>query len=197
VRSALEDPERNIRAAAIHILRSSGAPDVPEDPGPADTDATDITYDILASLRLDRSVAIIETDRGSIEIELYRQDAPLTVARFAALARSGGFDGRTFSRVVPFFAVETANPYGSDSGCCEVNLRPFERGSLVMMCSGKDSGMNQIIITLVPQPDPAGGNICIGHVVSGMQVADRIAPGDRLIRVRIKEDKTVFDEWRF
>jgi len=48
-----------------------------------------MTYRMLAAARQDRTIAILETTRGRIEIELFREDAPLTVANFVSLARNG------------------------------------------------------------------------------------------------------------
>src|SRR5262249_3260672 len=58
----------------------------------------------------------IDTDRGTIRIELAVLDAPLTVENFATLARKGFFDGLTFHRVVPDFVIQGGDPRGDGQG---------------------------------------------------------------------------------
>jgi cyclophilin family peptidyl-prolyl cis-trans isomerase/HEAT repeat protein len=201
LRSALQDPERNARIAAMRLLRQSGIQDIPDDPGPSNPSASLLTCLMLAASRQDRTTAILETTRGTIEIELFRQDAPFTVANFVTLAgaRPGFFDGHTFMRVVPYFVIQGGDPRDDQEGGpgysirCEINMQPFERGSVGMALSGKDTGGSQFFITLSPQPHLDGGYTCFGRVISGMPVAEHMIAGDRILRVRIKEDITLLD----
>jgi cyclophilin family peptidyl-prolyl cis-trans isomerase/HEAT repeat protein len=201
--AALKDRARNARITAARLLRAAGRTDVPANPGAAESATTDITYDLLAAYRQDRTVAVIETNRGAMEIELFRQDAPLTVANFISLARRGYFDGLTFMRVVPFFVIQGGDPRNDMEGGpgysirCEINMRPYERGSLGMALAGKDTGGSQFFITLAPQPRLDGGYTCFGRVISGMQVADKITAGDRIKKVRIEDDITALDYRQF
>ncbi len=203
LQGALKDRQRNARIAAARLLRIAGVAGVPEDPGPSETLETDQSYTILAGSRKDRTVAVMETTRGTIEIELFREDAPLTVDNFSVLAQRGFFDGLSFMRVVPFFVVQGGDPRNDQEGGpgytirCEINLRPYERGSIGMALAGKDTGGSQFFITLAPQPHLDGGYTCFGRVLSGMQSVERIVPGDRIIKVRIKEDITSIDFRRF
>jgi len=199
LRAALDDRSRNARIKAAAILRSTGTADVPRDPGPAESTLTRLTCIMLATTRLDRTVAVIETDRGSIEFELFREDAPVTTSAFIRLAQSGFYNNLTFMRVVPFFVIQGGDPRNDQEGGpgytlrCEVNMRPFERGSVGMALAGKDTGGSQFFITLSPQPHLDGGYTCFGRVISGMQAADRIVPGDVIRHVRIKHDVTMLD----
>ena len=80
----------------------------------------------------------IETDKGTIEIELDVLDAPLTSDNFIALARKGYFDGLTFHRVVPDFVVQGGDPRGDGEGGPgytirdEINQQPYLRGVVGM-----------------------------------------------------------------
>jgi cyclophilin family peptidyl-prolyl cis-trans isomerase/HEAT repeat protein len=203
LRSALQDRERNARIAAARLLRSAGHTDVPVDPGPSDTNATDLTYIQLASARQDRTIAIMDTARGRIEIELFREDAPLTVANFVSLAERGFFDGLSFMRVVPYFVIQGGDPRNDQEGGpgytirCEINMHPFERGAVGMALAGKDTGGSQFFITLSPQPHLDGGYTCFGRVISGMPAAEHMLAGDRIVRVRVKEEVTLFDYRRY
>ncbi len=203
LREALKDRQRNVRIAAVRSLRMAGSSDVPEDPGPSETMATDLTYTMLAAARKDRTVAVMETTRGTLEIELFREDAPLTVANFVALARQGFFNGLSFMRVVPFFVIQGGDPRNDQEGGpgytirCEINLHPYERGSIGMALAGKDTGGSQFFITLAPQPHLDGGYTCFGRVISGMDTVDRIVPGDFIKKVWIDEDVTALDYRRY
>ncbi len=203
LRRALEDRQRKARIAAARLLRLAGADDVPEDPGPAETRTTEVSYTILAATRRDRTVAVLETTRGTVEIELFHEDAPLTVANFESLARQGFFNGLSFMRVVPFFVIQGGDPRNDQEGGpgytirCEINLHAYERGSIGMALAGKDTGGSQFFITLAPQPHLDGRYTCFGRVISGMDVVDRIVPGDRIVRVRIDEDVTALDYRRY
>ncbi|MBP1601179.1 MAG: Peptidyl-prolyl cis-trans isomerase (rotamase) - cyclophilin family, partial [Acidobacteria bacterium] len=118
---------------------------------------------------------------------------------FIRLAQSGFYNNLTFMRVVPFFVIQGGDPRNDQEGGpgytlrCEVNMRPFERGSVGMALAGKDTGGSQFFITLSPQPHLDGGYTCFGRVISGMQAADRIIPGDVIRRVRIRHDVTMLD----
>jgi cyclophilin family peptidyl-prolyl cis-trans isomerase len=203
LRAALRDRSRNVRISALRLLRLAKAADLPPDPGPAETRLTDSTYHLVAAARRDRTIAVISTPRGAIEVELFREDAPLTVDNFVFLARQGFYDGLTFMRVVPYFVIQGGDPRSDQEGGpgysirCEINTRPFERGSVGMALSGKDTGGSQFFITLSAQPHLDGSYTCFGRVISGMPVAERITPGDLIQTIRIKEDVTFFDHRRF
>jgi cyclophilin family peptidyl-prolyl cis-trans isomerase len=218
LRTRLRDRERIVRIAAARLLKQAGATGIPDDPGPAASNATDQTYTQAAAARQDRTIAVVDTNRGTIEIELYRQDAPLTVANFVALANKrippdqaspaknsdpGFFDGLSFMRVVPYSVVQSGDPRNDQEGGpgytirCEINMHPFERGSVGMWLSGKDTGGSQFFITLSPQPDLDGRYTCFGRVISGIAVAEHLIAGDRILRIRIVEDKTMLDFRRY
>ncbi len=203
LRGALADHLRNVRIAAARLLRKAGVPGVPDFPGETGSPLSRNTYEMLAGSRKDRTVAVIETDRGNVELELFREDAPLTVSNFVALAKGGYFDGQTFMRVVPFFVVQSGDPRNDMEGGpgysirCEINMRPFARGSVGMALAGKDTGGSQFFITLAPQPRLDGYYTCFGRVISGMQAVDHLIPGDRIRKVTVTDDVAIFDYRRF
>ena len=141
--------------------------------------------------------AYLETDRGTIEIELTIVEAPLTVANFIALARKGFYNGLAIHRVVADFVVQDGDPRGDGEGGPgytirdELNGLPFLRGTLGMALSGKDTGGSQFFITHSPQPHLDARYTAFGHVVSGMDVVDRIQQGDTIQRVRVWDGKSL------
>lgn len=135
--------------------------------------------------------AIISTRYGSIELSLDLVDAPLTTMSFVRLAQAGFFNGLSFHRVVPGFVVQGGDPrgdgYGGPGGTirCEDSGRPFGRGSVGMALAGKDTGGSQFFITLEPQPHLDGLYPLFGEVISGMDIVDKIRPGDIMERVEV------------
>ena len=135
--------------------------------------------------------AYIDTERGTIEIELAVLDAPLTVSNFMALARKGFYNGVAIHRVVPDFVVQDGDPRGDGEGGPgytirdEINERPYLRGTVGMALDWEDTGGSQFFITHSPQPHLDARYTVFGHVVNGMEVVDRIVPGDLVRTVRI------------
>jgi cyclophilin family peptidyl-prolyl cis-trans isomerase len=128
---------------------------------------------------------------GRIEIHLDVVQAPLVCESFMNLARRGFYDGLTFHRVVPTFVIQGGCPRGDGNGGpgyslrCEIGQRPYGRGMVGMALSGKDTGGSQFFITLAPTPHLDGGYTLFGSVVSGMDVVDRIRPGDVIDRIDV------------
>jgi len=140
--------------------------------------------------------AYIETDRGTIQIELAILDAPMTVANFVALARKGFYDGLAIHRVVPDFVVQDGDPRGDGEGGPgytlrdEINMRPYLRGTVGMALDWEDTGGSQFFITHSPQPHLDGRYTVFGHVLEGMDVVDQLRVGDVIRRVRIRDGIT-------
>jgi HEAT repeat protein/cyclophilin family peptidyl-prolyl cis-trans isomerase len=135
--------------------------------------------------------AYIDTDRGSIQIELAVLDAPITVESFVTLARKNFFEGLSFHRVVPDFVVQAGDPRGDGAGGPgftirdELNERPYLRGTVGMALDGADTGGSQFFITHSPQPHLDAKYTVFGRVVDGMDVVDALQPGDVIRQVRI------------
>ncbi len=136
--------------------------------------------------------AVFRTSKGTFTISLNGGDAPLTVDNFIRLARSRYFNGAEVHRVVGNFVMQDGDPTGTGSGGpgwsirCEINMTEFERGTVGMALSGKDTGGSQWFVDHAPQPHLDGGYTVFGKVnETGMKVVDRIVKGDTIISVRI------------
>ena len=136
--------------------------------------------------------AVLTTQKGSFTIDLYPEDAPLTVDNFIKLSRSGYYNGLEVHRLVPNFVMQDGDPRGDGNGGpgwsirCEVNMIPYERGVVGMALSGKDTGGSQWFVTHSPQPHLDGGYTVFGRVNEvGMKVVDKIVRGDKILSVRI------------
>ncbi len=199
--SALADREWALRVRAAELLRQQGvaADAVPSiRPAPSARPDTDPEWTALASPRYSPH-AFIETDKGTIEVELAVLDAPQTVANFIALARKGFFNGVPVHRVVPDFVVQGGDPRGDGEGGPgytirdEINERPYVRGTVGMALDWKDTGGSQFFITHSPQPHLDARYTVFGHVVNGMDVVDRIVQWDPIRRIRIWDGESALD----
>jgi len=132
----------------------------------------------------------LDTDKGTIEVELAVLEAPLTAGNFMALARSGYFSGMAVHRVVPDFVVQAGDRRGDGEGGPgytirdEINTLPYLRGTVGMALDGADTGGSQFFITHSPQPHLDGKYTVFGRVAAGMDVVDRLQQGDVIRRVR-------------
>src|SRR5262249_23168334 len=137
--------------------------------------------------------ATVVTSKGPFTIEFLSANAPLTVDNFVQLARRGYFNGQSVPRVVPNFVIQTGDPRGDQNGGpgysirCEINEVPYQRGTVGMALSGKDTGGSQWFVTHSPQPHLDGGYTVFGQVVKGMEVVDNIARGDKIVKIVINE----------
>ena len=139
--------------------------------------------------------ARIETERGSIVLELHARHAPVTVNNFVFLARQGFYDGVAFHRVIANFMIQGGDPTGSGRGgpgyrfADELRNNPLKHvaGALSMANAGPDTNGSQFFITHCPQPHLDGRHTVFGQVVEGQAVVDAIRQGDRMLRVAIEE----------
>jgi cyclophilin family peptidyl-prolyl cis-trans isomerase len=133
----------------------------------------------------------IDTDRGTIQVELAVLDAPLTVDNFVTLARKGFFNGLPIHRVVADFVVQDGDPRGDGEGGPgytirdELNEREYLRGTVGMALDWPDTGGSQFFITLSPQPHLDARYTVFGRVLSGMEVVDQIQQWDVIRRIRV------------
>ncbi|MEP7271237.1 MAG: HEAT repeat domain-containing protein [Acidobacteriota bacterium] len=191
IKSFAKDRDYLVRKQVAEALQKSGEKELNAEP--VGTGRSLAWYE--SAIRRGRTgrIAVIETDKGRVTVELFGEDAPLTVENFATLAERGYFNGIAFHRVVPNFVVQGGDPQGDGEGSpgvqirCEINLRPYVRGAVGMALSGKDTGGSQFFVTHAPQPHLDGGYTVFGQVVSGMEVVDRITRGDVIRRVTIHE----------
>lgn len=180
-----------VRREAAHKVEDRLGEPVPI--APVETGRTLSDYKELLQKYPDQLTARIRTNRGDIEVELYPQDALLTVDNFVRLARGGYYDGLTFHRVVPNFVIQAGCPDGNGWGGPgyeirdEINRHQYDRGAVGMALSGKDTGGSQFFITHSPQPHLDGGYTVFAHVKKGMDVVDQIVQFDTIQTIEIEE----------
>jgi cyclophilin family peptidyl-prolyl cis-trans isomerase/HEAT repeat protein len=192
LRTALEDKDWAVRVKAAELLKAldptiDTARAIRPAPG-----ASAVNYEnpSLTTPAVSPHV-YIETEKGTIEIELDVLDAPITASNFMTLARKGYFDGLTFHRVVPNFVIQGGDPRGDGEGGPgytirdELNQEPYLRGTVGMALSWRDTGGSQFFITHGPQPHLDARYAAFGRVVSGMEVVDAINQWDVIKRIRI------------
>ena len=128
----------------------------------------------------------MHTSEGPIEIELFPNEAPKTVANFTKLAGDGFYDGVVFHRVIPDFMIQGGDPTGTGTGGPgyqfedEFNEHRIERGALAMANAGPNTNGSQFfIVTTEAAPWLDGKHTVFGKVTSGQDVADRISMVDR------------------
>jgi cyclophilin family peptidyl-prolyl cis-trans isomerase len=129
--------------------------------------------------------ATLETNHGSIGIELFDDDAPKTVENFLKLARDGFYDGVVFHRVIENFMIQGGDPTGTGMGGPgyqfedEINNHPVRRGALAMANAGPNTNGSQFfIVTADSCPWLDGLHTVFGTVTSGMDVVDAISHVD-------------------
>jgi cyclophilin family peptidyl-prolyl cis-trans isomerase len=139
--------------------------------------------------------ATIETNHGTIELELFTDDAPETVANFAKLASDGFYDGLVFHRVIPDFMIQGGCPQGTGTGgpgytfADEINHHKIERGTLAMANAGPNTNGSQFfIVTAGATPWLDGKHTAFGRVTGGMDVVDEIQSTATDARDRPVED---------
>ncbi len=144
-------------------------------------------------------IAVIETDKGTIRLKFYPEDAPNHVAAFIELAQKGFYDGTKFHRVEPNFVIQGGDPLSKTddpmvgtggpgySLAAEFNSRQHLDGSLAMARStDPNSAGSQFYICLGAQPFLDGQYTVFGEVVEGLDVVHSIAVGDVMNSVTIE-----------
>ena len=137
--------------------------------------------------------AIIETAKGTINIQFFDADAPNTVKNFVDLAEKGFYDGLTFHRVIPNFMIQGGCPQGTGTGGpgykinCEINPNKHEAGTLSMAHAGKNTGGSQFFICHAPQSHLDGIHTVFGKT-EDMDVVNAIKGSDKMVSVKIVHD---------
>jgi len=194
---ALQDKDWAVRVKAAMLFRDQGITDNASAIRPAPVRPMDeATRQTLVAPQFSPH-AFIQLDRGTIELELAITDAPLTVANFIELARKDFFNGIAIHRVVPDFVIQDGDPRGDGEGGPgytirdELNQLPYLRGTVGMALDWKDTGGSQFFITHSPQPHLDARYTTFGRVVNGIELVDRIQPGDVIRRVQIWDGTTL------
>jgi peptidyl-prolyl cis-trans isomerase B (cyclophilin B) len=127
------------------------------------------------------SQATLQTNAGPIEVELFDDDAPKTVANFRKLADDGFYDGLIFHRVIKDFMIQGGCPQGTGTGGPgytfedEQNQHRIVRGALAMANAGPNTNGSQFfIVTTQEAPWLDGKHTVFGRVESGMETVDAI-----------------------
>ena len=167
----------------------------------------DRAYDRPPEMALDPDKdyhATFLTEKGTIRIKLFAEEAPETVNNFVFLAREGYFDGTTFHRVIEGFMAQGGDPTGTGTGGpgyiipdeFHPDLRHDRPGVLSMANRGPNTGGSQFFITHVATPWLDDRHAVFGEVVEGMEVVNALRerdpqqdpePGDKIERVEIEE----------
>ena len=148
--------------------------------------------------------AHMETDKGTMVIELFADKTPMTVNNFVFLSREGYYDGVIFHRVIDNFMVQGGDPTGTGRGGpgykfgdeFNSSLKHDKQGILSMANAGPGTNGSQFFITHGPTPHLNGKHTVFGQVVEGLDVLMSIpardpgnvnAPAVKIIRVTIEE----------
>src|SRR5256885_9466946 len=143
--------------------------------------------------------AVIETKKGTIEVELFADEVPNTVANFEKLANSQFYDGTKFHRVIPNFMVQGGDPY-SKSGKgpvgtggpgytikCETQKKTHKHHPRPpsMGTAGHGTAGSQFFICHAPQRHLDGVHTVFGQVTKGMDVVNAIKGDDEITSIRV------------
>ena len=127
------------------------------------------------------STATMNTSAGAIELELFDEDAPETVANFRKLAADHFYDGVIFHRVIPDFMIQGGDPQGTGTGGPgytfddEINQHKVVRGALAMANAGPNTNGSQFfIVTTEAAPWLDGKHTVFGRVTGGTETVDAI-----------------------
>ncbi|QRR02023.1 peptidylprolyl isomerase [Dyadobacter sandarakinus] len=139
------------------------------------------------------------TDKGTMLIELYDEDAPGTVKNFVDLSKKGFYDGLIFHRVIPDFMIQGGDPTGTGRGgpgyqikCELTGEKQFhDRGVLSMAHAGRDTGGSQFFICHSRKNTAHldRNHTCFGKVVEGVETVDEIRQGDKIQKITIIEEE--------
>lgn len=151
------------------------------------------------------SIAVIITNMGTVEIELFAEQTPRTVENFVGLAAKGYYNGVIFHRVIENFMIQGGDPTGTGRGGESIfgakfddeivtTLKHDSSGILSMANAGPNTNGSQFFITLVPTPWLDGKHTVFGKVINGMDVVNAIGkvqtskPGDKPLKDVVMEE---------
>lgn len=123
-------------------------------------------------------IAVFTTNKGTFEVELFEDKAPVTTKNFIDLAEKGFYDGLIFHRVIDGFMIQGGDPSGNGTGGpgytipdeFDPSLRHDTEGVLSMANAGPNTGGSQFFITLAATPWLDDHHAVFGKVVKGMDV---------------------------
>lgn len=149
---------------------------------PAPTTVTPTPFPSATEASSANPVAIIHTNMGDIKIELFQDEAPVTVNNFIKLANDGFYDGIIFHRVIANFMIQTGDPTGTGMGGpgykfadeFDPDLRHDGPGVVSMANSGPNTNGSQFFITLEATPWLNDKHSVFGRVIEGQDVVKQI-----------------------
>lgn len=125
--------------------------------------------------------AVMDTSKGSMEIELFAKETPITVNNFVTLAQSNYFDGTVFHRIIKDFMIQGGDPTGTGSGGPgyrfddEKFTGEYRRGTLAMANAGPNTNGSQFFIVHKDAPQLPKNYVIFGKVTKGLDVLDALA----------------------
>ena len=148
--------------------------------------------------------ATFKTEKGDFVVELFDDEAPLTVENFVNLSRVGFYDGSTFHRVIAGFMAQGGDPTGTGGGGPGYRIKDeFSPnrlhdgpGVLSMANAGPNTGSSQFFITFEATPWLDGVHSVFGKVIEGMDIVSSLTvrnpstatePGDEIFTIEITE----------
>jgi peptidyl-prolyl cis-trans isomerase B (cyclophilin B) len=139
--------------------------------------------------------ATIETNKGTIKLELYDDKVPKTVENFETLAKKGFYNGLKFHRVIPDFMIQTGCPKGTGTGDAgykfkdefHKDLKHSGPGILSMANAGPNTNGSQFFITHIATPWLDGKHAVFGKVTEGQDIVDSIKQGDVMEKVTVED----------
>lgn len=153
---------------------------------------------LMHEAKFDKDVEIcIHTNKGDINLTLFAQKCPLTVANFLELTKKGYYDGLTFHRVIPDFMVQGGCPLGTGTGGpgykfadeFHADLKHDSGGVLSMANAGPGTNGSQFFITHVETPWLDGNHTVFGKILGekDQETINDIRMGDEILSIEIKD----------
>jgi peptidylprolyl isomerase len=181
-----DDAVANAAAVALEKITGRSSSLMARD----DTAPTHVNFDwqLLEHIHASPAATVV-TSKGSFVIRLLPDESAFTCINFVSLARKGFYNGLRFHRVVPNFVIQGGDPRGDGWGGpgysirSEFGLERYDRGSVGMASSGKDTEGCQFFVTHSNQPHLDGRYTIFARVMEGMDVVDRIQVGDTIERI--------------
>lgn len=156
-------------------------------------------YSSAPAMQIDakkKYIAEFVTNKGTFQIELFADRAPVTVNNFVFLAKDGFYDGISFHRVISNFMIQGGDPTGTGRGGpgyswdderAALGIK-HGTGVLSMANAGRNTNGSQFFITHEPQPHLDGKHAVFGQVIGdGMKVVNAIRQGDVMQSIKIIE----------
>lgn len=146
---------------------------------------------VLPETDLKEKKAVIETNKGVIEFEIY-PESPKAASNFIILSKNNFYNGLTFHRVVPSFVIQGGDPLGTGSGGPgyqfedEPVRRKYLKGTVAMANAGPNTNGSQFFIVLEDQLTLPPSYTIFGAVIEGMDVVEKIKVGDVIKSVKIE-----------